>query len=117
MQECEISSIGLRAYRPICRLVFLVVLGLSAFSGSLLAQNGTIEGVVKDPSGAVVRGAQVSCVDELGQDLRAETDASGRFRFSVSAGQAYQVVVSQSGFASGTVPVKALKSGQTKSLM
>ena len=82
----------------------------------LLAQASVIEGQIKDPSGAVIRGAQVSCIDALGTTLFHWTDGQGRFRFEVSAGTEYQLIVSQTGFASGMVTVDPLKPGQTRSV-
>ncbi|MBZ5535670.1 MAG: TonB-dependent receptor [Acidobacteriia bacterium] len=83
---------------------------------SLIAQTSVIEGQIKDPSGAVIRGAQISCIDALGTTLSHWSDGQGRFRFEVSAGIEYQLIVSQPGFSSGTVPTGPLKPGQTRSI-
>lgn len=106
-----------RAKFRVCffRSVLLFFL-LAGWGGNGLSQTAAIKGQVKDPTGAAVYGAQVSCVDELGTSLTRRSDDQGRFRFEVSPGKNYEVVVSQPGFSAGTIQVARLESGETRDL-
>ena len=65
------------------RLFSFLSLGVFLHAGVLFAQSGnsgTISGVVKDPSGAVVAGATVSIHNPVsGYDRTATTDSTGSF--------------------------------------
>lgn len=98
------------------RRLFVACVLLAGFGGTVLAQAGVIEGQVKDPSGAVVRGARVSCTDSLGTSFSRLSDDRGNFRFEVSPGRNYQLVVAQPAFNAGTIKVIALKAGETRSV-
>jgi Carboxypeptidase regulatory-like domain/Peptidase family M1 domain len=77
-------------------LVFVVIMGLSA----LIASAAAINGVVKDPSGAVVTGAAVELreVPGPGSPKNSRTDTAGAFRFNNLSGSHYRVRVTQNGF-------------------
>ncbi len=99
--------------RTVCLVLFCFLwMSLQIF---LIAQTGFIEGQIKDPSGAVIRGARISCIDALGTTTARWSDDQGRFRFEVSPGISYQLLVSQPGFASGTVSVSPSKPAETRS--
>ena len=70
------------------RLFAFLSLGVFLHAGVLFAQSGnsgTINGVVKDPSGAVVTGATVSIHNPVsGYDRTTTTDSSGTFSFLTS---------------------------------
>src|SRR5215213_508524 len=100
---------------------FRVIVCCLCFVSSLLAQSlgnaGTIEGVVTDPSGAVVPGAQVDLQNRItGYKRAATTDQNGSFRFSNVPQHSYHLEVSSTGFntfqqdvavrSAVTVPVK-----------
>ena len=67
------------------------------------ADQGTITGVVQDPSGAVIGGANVvlTNIDE-GQVLKSKTDGAGVYTFSPIKIGNYQVSVSAGGFETTT---------------
>ncbi|MCI0489136.1 MAG: carboxypeptidase-like regulatory domain-containing protein, partial [Blastocatellia bacterium] len=98
------------------RRLFVSIAFLSALS--LIASNvavtqtasGTLGGVVKDPTGAVIAGAQVSIRNEAtGETRNATTDDEGRFKIEGLAPGRYTLSVSQTGFkdASRNVQIEA----------
>src|SRR5436305_163134 len=69
------------------------------------AHAATIQGTVKDPSGAPVPGAQVAAVGRVGVIAERLTDRAGHF--TLDTGDAAEIVVNAPGFAGKTVPVNA----------
>ena len=79
-------------------------------------QRGTIEGTVKDASGAVLPGATVEAKTATGAVLSATSDASGGFRFpSVSPG-VYEVTATLASFAPQKFADVTVGLGQIKRL-
>ena len=91
------SSFG---YITLACLCFLLVQGPSAFGQ---VDQGSITGVVSDPSGAVVPNAKVTLLNtDIGLTLETTTNGSGEYTFSpVRIGQ-YSVSVSAAGFSTTT---------------
>src|SRR5437879_12007896 len=89
-----------QAFTVFRRLAFL--LALLSFPALLIAQTGTgpVQGLVKDPSGAVITGSKVSIVNTETQLTRATTtDGGGHYSFlALSPGQ-YIVTAEALGFA------------------
>ncbi|MGC2231351.1 MAG: carboxypeptidase-like regulatory domain-containing protein, partial [Candidatus Acidiferrum sp.] len=87
-------------------IVAFLVLGFVLAFGAGQARgqaSGTIEGVVKDPSGAVVANATVEISDPVSGYDRATTTASdGTFRFTNVPFNSYHMVVTATGFAAYT---------------
>ena len=87
------------------RFVFLFLVGLGFLSSSLpvraqLGNSGSIEGVVKDPSGGVVSGATVEVSYAVsGYQKRTTTGSDGAFRFTNVPFNNYHMVISANGFA------------------
>ncbi|HXG91134.1 MAG TPA: carboxypeptidase regulatory-like domain-containing protein [Blastocatellia bacterium] len=77
----------------ICALSFTI-------STIAVAQSvGTITGIIKDPAGAVVAGAQVTARnDATGETRNATTNDEGRFRIEKLAPGSYTVIVTSKGF-------------------
>src|SRR5690349_9463680 len=98
-------------------LAILLAIALAASTATAQEQRGSIDGVVKDSSGAVLPGATVEAKNTAtGVTLPAVTDAAGRFRFpSVQTGT-YDVTASLSGFRPMTVPDVLIALGQIKTL-
>src|SRR5208283_1868142 len=67
------------------------------------ATTGQIVGVVTDPSGALVTGANVVLTSDAGVRREAQTGGNGRYTFPLLAPGAYRLEVTQSGFASAKV--------------
>ena len=86
----------------IFRLFLFLSLGIFLHAGVLFAQSGnsgTINGVVKDPSGAVVTGASVSVHNPVsGYDRTTATDSAGSFSFSNIPLNPYHLSVDAKGF-------------------
>src|SRR6201984_1364546 len=84
------------------RVFLLLSLGVFLHSGVLFAQasnSGTISGVVKDPSGAVVAGAAVTIHNPVsGYDRSTTSDSTGSFTFSNIPLNPYHLSVQAAGF-------------------
>src|SRR5260370_8714907 len=84
---------------------FLIVsLALLFFAGSARAQlgnSGSIDGVVKDPSGAAIPGARVQITNPVsGFHRETSTDTDGAFRFTNVPFNGYHLTVALTGFNS-----------------
>ncbi|HYX70279.1 MAG TPA: TonB-dependent receptor [Terriglobales bacterium] len=81
-------------------VLLLGSLVLSVFALAQSSSSGTIEGVVKDPSGAVVASAKVEISDQVSGFRRETTTGSaGEFTFPNVPFNPYHLVVTASGFA------------------
>lgn len=70
----------------------------SLASGAVQAPAGSISGTVKDPSGAVIVGAQVTIRNDATREARtAATNNEGRFKFDNLAAGNYTITVAQTG--------------------
>ena len=86
------------------RLLLAVLLAGGAMAWSQ-ATTGSISGQVTDPSGKVVRGAQVAVHDmDTGIETTAATDQSGEFDLTALPPGHYTIAVEAAGFATATVP-------------
>ena len=73
------------------------------------ATTGQIVGVVTDPSGALVVGAKVALTSDAGVRREATTGSNGRYTFPLLDPGAYQIEVTQSGFASAKLEGVAVR--------
>lgn len=94
--------------RALGRFFLLTAVLLFALSGLRAQQNSDITGLVTDPSGAIIPGAQVTLTDaNTGTTRSAVTDSAGFFNFPALNVGTYTLKVSASGFqnysASGIV--------------
>jgi hypothetical protein len=89
-----------------CCLYFALVCSLLLAANGLRAQtgnSGSIEGVVKDPSGATIAGATVEILNPVsGYTRTATTGVDGAFRFSNVPFNPYHLTVSAPGFGTFT---------------
>jgi len=89
-----------------CASVVFVVVSLILWLGFLpvpleAQSSGTVEGTVKDSSGATVAGAAVAIHNSISHyDRSTTTDAEGKFRFTNLPFNPYHIEVSLAGFAS-----------------
>lgn len=73
---------------------------LGVLQSGLCQTTGRIAGMVRDPSGAVIAGALVTCTQEgSGEERRVLTDRSGAYLAPVLPPGTYQVTFSAKGFA------------------
>jgi hypothetical protein len=91
----------------------LLVLSL-AMSASAQDQRGSIEGVVRDASGAVLPGSTVEAKSPTGVVQSSTADANGGFRFPSLPPGKYSVTASLSGFNAKTVDDVNVYLGQIK---
>ncbi|HEV8346504.1 MAG TPA: TonB-dependent receptor [Vicinamibacterales bacterium] len=77
---------------------------LAATTATAQVQRGTIEGVVKDTSGAVLPGVTIEAKSAAGAALSTVSDATGTFRFPSVQPGVYQVSATLAGFRSASVP-------------
>ena len=78
---------------------------------------GTIAGIVTDPTGGVIPGANVTATDtETGTEHQAVTDQSGNFSLTNLPNSTYKVVVQHPGFAKYEVAKVVVSVSQTTPL-
>src|SRR5580698_7555385 len=83
--------------------IFAAGLLIVAASGFAQGNSGSIEGVVKDPSGSSVTGATVEITYSVsGFHREMTTGTDGNFRFTNIPFNPYHMVVSATGFSSFT---------------
>src|SRR5688500_16434671 len=108
------STGGSTFMRRLASFAMLLMLTLVASAASAQEQRGSIEGVVKDTSGAVLPGVTVSLQSTSGAKLEAVTDSEGIFRFPSVAPSTYTLVANLSGFTSRTVANVQVNLGQVR---
>jgi hypothetical protein len=85
--------------RPVVPLPESVELSPQTHAATLSGGNGHLGGVVTDPSGAVIAGANVKLMDENGLIVsQTNTDSSGNYSFSSLSPGNYRVQTEHSGF-------------------
>jgi hypothetical protein len=96
----------LASYKMLLHAAFLVASCLMLSLSAAAQSSGTIEGVVKDPSDAVVPSATVEMHNPVSHFERsATTDSEGKFRFTNVPFNPYHLTVTASGFAPYTEDV------------
>ncbi len=78
-----------------------------------VSQTGELRGIVLDPSGAAIPGAQVTLAGG-GRTLQARTGADGVFAFHALPSGAYSVSAAAKGFASQTISSVAVTQGRVR---
>ena len=85
-------------------IVFALSLSM-AVTAAYAQTTGEIRGIVSDPSGAVIPGANVMLANrETGETRTASTDAEGRYGFTLLKIGDYMVTVEAEGFRSAAAP-------------
>src|SRR5207247_8384773 len=99
------------------KVALLIAVLLTASAALAQEQRGSIDGIVKDASGAVLPGVNIEAKNTAtGATLPTVSDASGRFRFpSVQTG-VYAVTASLAGFKPASIPDVLVALGQVKTL-
>jgi hypothetical protein len=109
-------------YKRLCRVslaLFSLVLclGRAGAQVSWVRATGTIAGVVTDPTGAVIAGAEITITDESsGQGYRTRTESSGEYRYSPLPVGTYMARVAFRGFRTETKPGVAVTSSNVTRL-
>jgi hypothetical protein len=99
--------------RKVLAMMLAVVLGFG-LTAAAQEQRGSIEGLVRDTSGAVMPGATVEAKADNGAVITAVTDATGMFRFPSVAPGTYTLTATISGFAPQTLTDIRVGLGQIK---
>ena len=86
--------------RPFATLLVIAALVVPAFAQE---QRGSIEGVVRDASGAVLPGATVDATSNVGQPVSTVSDAVGVYRFPALPPGNYKVTANLQGFVAREV--------------
>lgn len=85
--------------------------------GQTVSNTGAVRGLVMDASGAVIKGATVTLVEQsTGNQSRRSTNAAGRFAFPSQPVGRYALNVVQSGFKTSQLVEVAVAIGQTTSV-
>jgi iron complex outermembrane receptor protein/vitamin B12 transporter len=95
-------------------LFFLLLMTCSALA--FAAEPGNVRGVITDPLGAVVAGAQVQLLRQGKPVASAATDPEGRYQFSLLPSGRYQVNAEAPGFAPQRSEVIYLSNGGNAAL-
>jgi hypothetical protein len=95
-------------------LAALLAAVLLAWPASAQEQRGSIEGIVKDTSGAVLPGVTVTLQSNMGVKLDAISDGSGVYRFPSLLPGTYTVTANLQGFGPGKVSDVLVALGQVK---
>ena len=79
--------------------------------------SGAVEGYVKDSSGAVIPGAEVTVTDEnLGLERKITSNETGLFRIGELSAGAYEVSVTLEGFQTWSTTGLLVRSDETRTL-
>ncbi len=97
--------------RPFAILALLAALATPAFAQE---QRGSIEGVVRDASGAVLPGATVEATSNVGPGVSTVTDSVGVYRFPSLPPGNYKLTANLQGFVSKEVVDVRVGLGQIK---
>src|SRR6186997_2102990 len=97
--------------RPFAVLLVIAALAVPAFAQE---QRGSIEGVVRDASGAVLPGATVDATSNVGQPVSTVTDALGTYRFPALPPGNYKLTANLQGFVAREVVDVRVGLGQIK---
>jgi hypothetical protein len=101
------------------RSLFLVLVQLGALvllAGAQTGNSGSIEGTVRDPSGAVVPGATVTITNPVsGYTRETAADGNGLFRFANVPFNPYHLSVTAPGFTASTTDLEVRSTVATKS--
>jgi hypothetical protein len=95
---------------------FAAMLAITLFAWPALAQEqrGSIEGVIKDTSGAVLPGVTVEAKSASSGVLSTTTDASGNYRFPSLLPGIYEVTANLAGFKPAKISDVEIKLGSIK---
>src|SRR4051812_11071080 len=96
--------------------VFAALLAMTLFAWPAAAQEqrGSIEGVVKDSSGAVLPGVAITLQGGSGVSIEATSDAAGLYRFPSLAPGTYKLTANLAGFKPSSVDSVLVGLGQVK---
>ena len=87
----------------VCALILALLFSAATTVTTAQTSRATIRGIVKDPNGAVIPGAQLKLINEETQETRtAQSGTEGEFAFSSLMPGSYRLEISATGFAAFT---------------
>ena len=86
--------------------VLVFAIASSPIASAQQSSQGRIAGVVKDPNGAIVSGANVVLIHSQAMLSTTATDSSGRFSFDKVPVGSYELRITQTGFGTHNVPAQ-----------
>ncbi|HET7698844.1 MAG TPA: TonB-dependent receptor, partial [Vicinamibacterales bacterium] len=98
----------------LARIAMLLAMTLLTGAAYAQEQRGSIEGVVRDSSGAVLPGVTVALTGGSGAKIETTSDAQGVYRFPSLAPATYTITANLQGFRPGTVENVVVALGQIK---
>jgi hypothetical protein len=110
------ASFHRRDVMRLCKWSVLLCCVVLAWPAAAQEQRGSIEGVVKDTSGAVLPGVSIEARSPGGGVLTATTDAAGTFRFPSLLPGTYEVRASLASFKPAKVEDVVVKLGSIKTV-
>jgi vitamin B12 transporter len=111
---------SVRVLRYLCSAVFLIVfsavLPVAAKAQTTATVAGTVTGIVTDPGGAAIAGAQISTeqIPSAGEPERAVSGSDGRFVLTLSPGR-YRVTISRDSFTRSDQEI-TIAAGETREM-
>src|SRR5918997_6994877 len=104
-----------RSRQSVILSLLLLLLPL-AVSAQVTSSTSSVTGVVTDPNGAVISGANVTLTDtRTSKEVTTTTDEQGVYRFAqVQPGQGYTISVTAAGFQTLTLSDVALRVGNVE---
>src|SRR5687768_11527963 len=96
------------------RVAMLLAMALLSGTSYAQEQRGSIEGVIKDASGAVLPGVTIALTSATGAKLETVSDPQGVYRFPSLAPGTYNVNANLQGFRPGSVENVTVALGQVK---
>jgi len=101
----RLTSVVLRPETTINLLILLILLAWAPVAWAQVRPVGQIVGVVQDPAGAVIPGAEVKVEDEAtGASQNRKSGPDGGFVFLNLQVGTYKITVSMPGFRTGAYP-------------
>lgn len=97
-------------------LAFLGLLALVRIAAAQTPTTGAISGVVKDPSGALVSGADITLSNSAGVQRKTTSDAAGHFALLLLPPGNYHVVANKSGFSQTTLENISVRITETETV-
>src|ERR1051326_9500508 len=97
----QTRSLGLSRFSPVFLIICVGMLMCFCISNGLAqtASSGSVAGLITDPQGASVSGAEVTLVDTATKSSQTtQTNDAGRYNFPVVSPGIYDLTVSRSGF-------------------
>ncbi len=101
--------------RPVVALPESVQLSPQTHAATLMRGNGRLSGVVSDPAGAAVPGANVRLLDENnGVIAQTTTESNGQYTFSGVSAENYRVEVERQGFQKNVIAGLIVSPGENQ---